>query len=228
MKKFVMDNSLKPRHKRGDIREDGRMFWQYTEKGTKELWVTSESFTKRSNTLRNWVKNNRFKVREHNRKWRSKNPEKAEAATKRWRQKNPEKLRLYKAAKDAWWDKNRDYVNAIRRVRMKHKRSVDPMFALSCNLRTRLNNVLRLQKKVKPCGFGKILGTTLEHTKEHLESKFKPGMSWSNYGEWHVDHIIPLASAKSLDEIISLCHYTNLQPLWAKENMSKGARQLDA
>lgn len=59
----------------------------------------------------------------------------------------------------------------------------------------------------------------------HLESKFKPGMTRENYGPvWHVDHIIPLASAKTEDEIIKLCHYSNLQSLFALENFQKGAK----
>jgi hypothetical protein len=46
-------------------------------------------------------------------------------------------------------------------------------------------------------------------------------MSWENYGKWHVDHVIPLASAKTPEDLIKLCHYTNLQPLWAIENILK-------
>lgn len=47
-------------------------------------------------------------------------------------------------------------------------------------------------------------------------------MNWQNQGKWHIDHIKPLASAKSVDEIYELCHYSNLQPLWAKDNYTKG------
>lgn len=69
-----------------------------------------------------------------------------------------------------------------------------------------------------------ILGANFEVVKNHIELKFKPGMNWSNHGEWHIDHVIPLSSAKSEDEIIALNHYTNLQPLWAYENLHKGSK----
>ena len=64
----------------------------------------------------------------------------------------------------------------------------------------------------------------MEELKIHLEKQFKPGMSWDNRKEWHIDHIVPLASAKDEETMNKLCHYTNLQPLWAEENLSKGAR----
>ena len=70
-----------------------------------------------------------------------------------------------------------------------------------------------------------ILGADWEVVKEHFVSQFKDGMTWEAFiaGEIHVDHIKPLASAKTEEELISLCHYTNLQPLWCLDNLSKGA-----
>jgi hypothetical protein len=57
--------------------------------------------------------------------------------------------------------------------------------------------------------------------KNYIESKFQEGMDWNNYGEWHIDHIIPLSSASNENELERLFHYTNCQPLWAKDNLSK-------
>jgi hypothetical protein len=70
-----------------------------------------------------------------------------------------------------------------------------------------------------------ILGADWEVVKEHFVSQFKDGMTWEAFiaGEIHVDHIQPLASAKTEEELIALCHYTNLQPLWCLDNLSKGA-----
>jgi len=55
----------------------------------------------------------------------------------------------------------------------------------------------------------------------YIEKQFTKGMSWKNHGEWHIDHIIPLSSAKTEKELYELCHYTNLQPLWKTDNLSK-------
>lgn len=63
--------------------------------------------------------------------------------------------------------------------------------------------------------------------KKYLETKFKPGMNWDNWGVngWHIDHIIPISRFNLLDpmEVQVACHYTNLQPLWSEENLKKGA-----
>jgi hypothetical protein len=65
-----------------------------------------------------------------------------------------------------------------------------------------------------------------EFLKKHLEIQFIEGMSWENQGKWHIDHKIPLSSAKTEEEVYKLCHYTNLQPLWAEDNLKKGSKIL--
>lgn len=66
-----------------------------------------------------------------------------------------------------------------------------------------------------------ILGCSMQEFMNHIESKFKEGMSKSNYGLWELDHIIPISSATSEDDVIRLCHYSNYQPLWRNENKKK-------
>ena len=79
--------------------------------------------------------------------------------------------------------------------------------------------ILNITKKNKTF---EIVGCTPEFLKEHLEKQFVDGMTWENRNEWHIDHITPLSSAKTEEELYKLCHYTNLQPLWAEENLKKG------
>ena len=68
-----------------------------------------------------------------------------------------------------------------------------------------------------------MLGCSIDFLKQYISNKFEKNMSWDNYGlyGWHIDHIIPLSSAKNKEELEKLCHYSNLQPLWAKDNLQK-------
>jgi len=101
----------------------------------------------------------------------------------------------------------------------------DPIYALKRILRSRLYSALRSIGSPKTKHTLELLGCSIEDLKSHLESLFKDNMTWGNRGMhgWHIDHIIPLASAGSdIDRIYELCHFTNLQPLWAHENLTKG------
>lgn len=69
-----------------------------------------------------------------------------------------------------------------------------------------------------------MLGCDWQELKSHIEQQFRDGMDWDNIGEWEVDHIVPLSSAKTIEDVIRLSHHTNLQPLWAYENRAKGSK----
>jgi hypothetical protein len=71
-----------------------------------------------------------------------------------------------------------------------------------------------------------VLACSLSFFKNHIERQFVPAMTWANRSEWHIDHIVPLSSAKSVDDVYRLNHYSNLRPLWARDNMVKGAKFL--
>jgi hypothetical protein len=92
---------------------------------------------------------------------------------------------------------------------------------LKNSLRSRVRNFLKSVNIIKTNKTMLMVGCSPEFLKEHLEKQFKNNMTWDNYGEWHIDHIIPLSSSKTEEEIYKLIHYTNLQPLWARENLIK-------
>jgi hypothetical protein len=140
--------------------------------------------------------------------WRTRNPEQSKKAHQLYQEANKEKI-----AKDRlnWQRANKEQLKEYRK---------DPLNHLAANLRSRLSKAI--SRKQLTCSAVEDLGCTLEELKKHLESLFKPGMTWDNYGDWHIDHKRPLTLAISEAEIKDLCHYTNLQPLWAKENLSKG------
>lgn len=140
------------------------------------------------------------------RKYRKENPEK----TRKYSNKCHQKRRRNGKAK-AYRDKMY-YTNV--RYRLRH------------NLHGRLRVALKAQGVKKTTSTMKLCGCSLEKLKQHLESQFTEGMSWGNKGQWHIDHIKPCAAfdLSDVEEQKKCFHYTNLQPLWAIDNMKKGAK----
>lgn len=133
-------------------------------------------------------------------------------------QKNKEKKSEYDKL---YREKNRLKKNEYIREYRKQRRQEDPTFRLIESVRARLRLFYKRENIDKKSKTFDVVGLTPEKLNDYLSEKFKEGMSWDNYGEWHIDHIIPLSSANTQEEVLRLCHYTNLQPLWAKENLQK-------
>jgi hypothetical protein len=93
-----------------------------------------------------------------------------------------------------------------------------------CNIRSRTSLFCRRISLDKNFSSTKSIGIDKEGLILYMESMFTDGMSWDNYGEWHIDHIKPLSTAKTPEDVIELTHYTNLQPLWASDNLKKGKK----
>jgi hypothetical protein len=163
---------------------------------------------------REWEKDNIDKKREgdkkRSQKWRDTNVERSREKMRRWKKNNPEKRRQSE--------------NLVR----KKRRANDPGYKLARYMSTYIAVSLSGGK----CGrhWEAIVGFTLDELRMHLEKKFSDGMSWENYGQWHVDHVIPksLYRYKSPDdEDFKKCwSLNNLQPLWASDNQSKSNRHI--
>jgi hypothetical protein len=182
-------------------------------------------------------------VLERKKKWRNNNKEKIKKHylevrqtlldyQKKYKQDNLDKVserrkKYYNINKKEILYKNKIYrknTKNIRNIYESNKKKNNTVYSLLCGMRSRLCNYLKSNNITKKNKTFDIVGCTPEFLKEHLENKFTEGMSWENhdlYG-WHIDHIIPLSSAKTEEEIYKLCHYSNLQPLWAGDNLSKG------
>jgi hypothetical protein len=115
----------------------------------------------------------------------------------------------------------REIYKPKRSIRRKERRKNDNLYGLINDVRYRIWFYLKKLNISKTNKTFEIVGCTPEFLKEHLEKQFTDGMTWENRNKWHIDHIVPLSSAKTEDELYKLCHYTNLQPLWAEENMKK-------
>jgi len=143
-----------------------------------------------------------------------KNKERMKLVHKEWYLKNKEKI-LKKARK--WRKEHRTILSKKQKERL-HK---DIAFRIIHYLRVRLNKVLKNNPKLETTM--KLVGCNINKLKLHLESQFKPGMNWNNYGKWEVDHILPCASfdfSKS-EEQRKCFNYKNLQPLWKEDNRKK-------
>ncbi len=102
-----------------------------------------------------------------------------------------------------------------------YKTKDDPIHKTKRSLRRLINQALKAKFWIKDGPSEELLGCSYEHAIQHFEDQFTEGMNWSNHGEWHIDHITPLDSANTIEELNKLCHYTNLQPLWAVDNLRK-------
>jgi hypothetical protein len=175
-----------------------------------------------------YKKNNKDKEQIYNKKYYEthkddiceyyqKNKDKINARAKECREKNKDKRREY--IKE-YYQKNKDKINAYKRKRNKS----NPTLKLVNVCRVRINKYYKLKGMLKSKHTMEMIGCTPIELRDHIQSRFVDGMTFENHGAWHIDHIIPLASANTDEEIIKLCHYTNLQPLWAGDNWSKGVK----
>jgi hypothetical protein len=137
--------------------------------------------------------------------------------SKEWMAANPGKQKEYNSRNYAKNKKNQI-------ARKKYRYNNDPIFRIRHVLRNRL--YCAIKREVKTGSAIRDLGCSIQELKLRLESLFKPGMSWDNYGRWHIDHIKSLDSfdLTDINQVRIACHYSNLQPLWAEDNLRKGPR----
>jgi len=165
-----------------------------------------------------------LKVRHANNYGRTKNYHKDRC--KAYREANKERLKAYDIGRYPERKKQRAEIKEkmdIYRREYERERRKDPVFRMKKNMRFLLWQAIKRTKVSKRSKTIQRLGIPFDQFKIYIESKFQDGMSWDNYGLWHLDHIKPLASFDLTDErsLNEACHYLNLQPLWAEENQRK-------
>lgn len=172
----------------------------------------------RSNAnARNWKRRNRARVSEYNRQYAISD----EGKTRRfaaWAKANADRRRDYMVL---WNRANPDKANEYNR-----RRSEKPAHRINNAVRCRIWASLNGAKKDRTFA---LLGYSLSELVRHLERQFANGMNWDNYGEWHVDHILPLSSFEykthDCPEFRAAWALTNLRPMWATDNLKKGAKR---
>jgi hypothetical protein len=155
--------------------------------------------------------------KKYSKKWNDNNKE----YYQKYKKKNEEKIKEYSKV---YYINNKGKINEYTNKWRKEKNKKDLLFKLINNMRSSTNRIIG-GKKNKTFEY---LGCSPQELKLFLENKFSDGMSWDNYGKfgWHIDHIIPLSSAKDIEELKKLFHYSNLQPLWWEDNLKKGSKIL--
>jgi hypothetical protein len=204
----------------------------------KEYPATPEYFYKNGKYLRTNCKQCQSEIQqeyagrypETQKKWREANRDKTKETSRLWYQQNRERARerngeYYRANAEAVCERTKKYRQDNPEWYRKYRRDWRRRNRLISNVRAGIWGCL--SGRQKDSSSVEYIGCTLEELWVHLESKFQDGMTRKNYGEWHVDHIRPLSSfdfeVDTENTLHEAWHYTNLQPLWAKDNLSKGS-----
>jgi hypothetical protein len=156
--------------------------------------------------------------------WVSKNKDKVNLKAQRYRLKNPDKIKTER-------EKNKEYYKKWRKDNLKNRciyekllRDNNKLYKFKCSTRSLIGKYFKKRNQIKPQKTESILGCSIEFFKIYISKQFTKGMTFDNHGEWHLDHIIPMATAKTQEDVIRLNHYTNFQPLWAEENLKKSTK----
>jgi len=191
------------------------------------------------------IKQYRIENREKKKQYRIENREKIKNKKKQYYIENREKIKQYyiENIEEIKKKKKQYCIENIEKIKQyyienrekkneydKKKRQTDINYKILITLRNRIRNALKNKKEIKSKKTLELLGCSLKEARNYIQSQFKEGMTWENHGYkgWHIDHIIPCAAFDLTDpEQQKKCfHYTNLQPLWWNENLSKGSKIL--
>jgi len=241
-RKRKLAKAVKPENprKRGETRDDGMIFFSYSNV-REEVWVNADDFQRlcdiQTQARKRYAKDNVEAERLRTKKWQEENPEKFKAShrasrekhrekrlqmTRDWRERNKEHLRAY-------YETNKDRSRKNLRRWVKARYAADPQYALIVKARTLIRHAFNrfgFKKKTKT---EELLGCDWETLKRHIESQFYGGMTWESFQQKNhigtsmveIDHIIPISSAKTEEDVMRLSNHNNLRPLWWWENREK-------
>jgi hypothetical protein len=153
-----------------------------------------------------------------NKEYHDKHKEEIKERKRLWYIQNKEKIKI---VNKTWRDNNKEHLLAYQAEYTSNKYKNDPIYKINTRIRKAIKNAFKIKGFNKKSKTQDILGCTFDEFKIYLESKFEPWMTWDNHGKcnntvnfgWDIDHIIPLSTAKTEEDLIKLNHYSNLQPL---------------
>ncbi len=218
MRRCVRCGEFKPattenflRNGRGGLRADCRQCYAAWRSLRRQQMTAAEKapmLAKSRERSQRWYRSNKARHAEYGRRWNLENADRKKSASQAWSRKNQDKVRKYA----------RDYAARVRQ---------SAKVRLHEAISKQIYNALKGHKNGQP--WEEVIGYTCASLMRHLERQFESWMSWDNYGEWHVDHILPVSSfsfSGSNDDDFRACWaLTNLRPLSASDNCSKGSRR---
>jgi len=243
-KKYYQDNREKILNYSKDFHEKNKEYYKEYRRENKDKirnnyknWVelNSEHLKEYS---KNWREENNEYLTQYKKEYYKENKEEINDKSRKYYQENKDSINIsrteyqknyrtenkdkIKERNSKWRQKNSGYAKEY----MSERSKIDKLFFLKTRIRCLIKNSFSFKGYKKNTKTEKILGCSFMEFKLHIESKFETWMNWENYGlyngednyGWDLDHIIPLSSAKSEEEVIQLNHYTNLQPLCSKVN----------
>lgn len=190
---------------------------QYYIKNKKEIRKKQNRYSRR------YYRNNKQRVLKNAAKWKKRHTQRLKLQGKAYRTKN-------KARIQRWGKKYNNQYRRKNKVRIaayfKQKLQNDPIYRFKQQVRLMIHGSFGRKDLAKRQKTEKLLGCSLEEFRKHIESQLPKGKSLKDLGRYgyHIDHIIPLATASTHEEITTLCHYTNLQPLWWEDNLKKSGK----
>jgi hypothetical protein len=238
------------KYKNGFIRpSDGRVFYKYQKRKLKdgtikiyEKWLSPEAFKKTRLNIEEYRKipENKERLRQKNKERYIKNKSEIRNKQKTWREDpaNKERIKkqktryykenfhIIKKGRAIYYQKNKDRFRERRRKYEQRQYQTNPQFALSSKIRSRIRISIKKANVQKSTRTIDLIGCSYEFLRKHIENQFREGMAWDKPNSFHIDHIRPLCSFDLSDnqQLKSACHWSNLQPLYPKENWKKGTK----
>lgn len=191
-------------------------------KKEKQLWEEKNE-EKHKEQSKKWKELHKEEIKEYNRLYKIKNKEKIDKQNKEYREKNREKCCN---ATKKYYENNKEKVNKRNREYRRKKKQEDIVYKLKLQTRCMINNSFRRNNHTKNEKTEKIIGCSINYFIDYLLKTYENnyGYKWDGVEKIDIDHIMPLSIAKTKNEVIKLCHYTNLQLLKHKDNLQKGSK----
>lgn len=215
-KEYQKNNKEKIKEKRKEYNKDNK---ESINKYKKEYYENNKDHVNNKESKKEYYVNNKEYINAEHKKYRENNKEFFKEYKKEYYESNKEKCKINQKM---YRENNKDKINMRQRERLKN----DNLYRLSQYIRNSIYKAFSSIKSKKNSKTSEILGCSFIEFRLHLESKFEDWMTWDNYGKfngefnfgWDIDHITPISSAKTEEDVIRLNHFTNLQPLCSKVN----------